>query len=134
MISPPSLIAGELVWRMLSDDPWAAWHGSRLRDHGLARRERRAAGGTEPDRPSSIEAMRQDGNVLITVANTGSRLTREQVSHVFERFWRGDTAREAPGTRCGLGLSLCKTIIEQLGGTITADVSSEGTFSIVLEL
>ncbi len=82
----------------------------------------------------SIEAMRQDGNVLITVANTGSRLTREQVSHVFERFWRGDAARESPGTHCGLGLSLCKTIVEQLGGTIAATSTREGTFSIVLKL
>ena len=82
----------------------------------------------------SIEAMRESGRTLISVSNTGSKLTHEQISHVFERFWRGDTAREAPGAHCGLGLALCKTIIEQLGGNIAATSPCKGTFSIRLAL
>ena len=79
-----------------------------------------------------ITSKRLNGRLRIGVVNTGGRLSAEEASHVFERFWRGDTAREKDGVHCGLGLSLCKTIMERLGGTISADLSEDGAFSITL--
>lgn len=55
----------------------------------------------------------------IRITNTGCTL--DDTSHVFERFWRGDAARTA-GTHAGLGLAIAKTLVELLGGTITAEV------------
>jgi two-component system sensor histidine kinase QseC len=60
------------------------------------------------------------GNVL-RVSNTGCTLTADQVTRVFERFWRADASRTTNG-HVGLGLPLCKKLVELLGGTITADV------------
>jgi two-component system heavy metal sensor histidine kinase CusS len=68
----------------------------------------------------------------IEVSNTGSRLTSDDATHVFERFWRGDRARTA-GSHCGLGLTLCRNIAQVLGGTITAK-SDGGVFTIKFEL
>lgn len=68
----------------------------------------------------------------VVVSNSGSRLSAEDTTHVFERFWRGDRARTG-GNHCGLGLTLCRNLTQVLGGTITAR-SEGGIFSIMLEL
>jgi two-component system sensor histidine kinase QseC len=60
------------------------------------------------------------GNTL-RISNTGCALTAEQAGRVFERFWRADASR-TPSGHVGLGLPLCKKLIELLGGTITAEV------------
>ena len=68
----------------------------------------------------------------LQVSNTGSKLSSEDATHVFERFWRGDRARTA-GNHCGLGLTLCRNIAQVLGGVITAK-SDAGVFTVTLEL
>ncbi|HEV8264219.1 MAG TPA: ATP-binding protein [Gemmatimonadales bacterium] len=65
-----------------------------------------------------------NGRVLLSVADTGIGIAPGDLPHVFDRFWRADSARtrtgERPGT--GLGLAICKWIAEAHGGTI--DVQS----------
>ncbi len=56
----------------------------------------------------------------IVVSNTGCTMSDDDLSHVFDRFWRGDKARAA-GTHGGVGLALCRKLVELLGGTITAE-------------
>jgi two-component system heavy metal sensor histidine kinase CusS len=68
----------------------------------------------------------------LQVSNTGSRLSAEDATHVFERFWRGDRARTA-GSHCGLGLTLCRNIAVVLGAAIIAK-SEGGLFTVALEL
>ncbi len=63
------------------------------------------------------------------IRNTGCTLSAEQVGKVFDRFWRGDTARQAAGQHCGLGLPLARMLVEKLGGTLRADVY-EGWFRV----
>lgn len=48
--------------------------------------------------------------IAITVADHGVGMTQEQLSHVYERFWRADTSGKYPGT--GLGMSLVKEIMD----------------------
>ena len=50
----------------------------------------------------------------LEVANSGCMLNDQQSRLVFDRFWRADAARAATGMHAGLGLSLCKRIIETL--------------------
>lgn len=73
------------------------------------------------------------GKVELEIANTSCRLTKEQVTHVFDRFWRGDESRTGEGGHCGLGLSLVGRIVNALGGTATADLS-DGLFSVRVAL
>ena len=79
-----------------------------------------------------ISGMRLNGRMQICISNTGSCLTTDEITHVFDRFWRGDSARATTGSHCGLGLSLCKTIVERLGGTIHAETTGDGVFMITI--
>jgi len=53
----------------------------------------------------------------LTVADAGPGIPDEALAHVFDRFYRADTARALPGS--GLGLSIVKQVAEGHGGTIT---------------
>lgn len=70
--------------------------------------------------------------VELYVRDTGAGMSEEVLDHIFERFYKGDAFVQ--GT--GLGLPICKNIIEHLGGNITvASRKNEGTrFTIVLPL
>ena len=57
--------------------------------------------------------------VTVTVQDTGCGMDAETLPRIFEQFYQGDTDRRADG--CGLGLALCKRIVELHGGTIAAD-------------
>jgi two-component system, OmpR family, heavy metal sensor histidine kinase CusS len=72
-------------------------------------------------------------SIVVTIANSGCRLSQQDVDHVFDRFWRGDAARSEAGIRCGLGLSLCKKLVEVVKGTVVAEVTN-GIFSVSLAL
>ena len=77
--------------------------------------------------------VKRSPQACIEVSNTGSRLSAEDASHVFERFWRGDRARTASGNHCGLGLTLCRNIAQVLGGSIEAK-SEGGRFTVTFQL
>jgi two-component system heavy metal sensor histidine kinase CusS len=70
--------------------------------------------------------------VEITISNTGCQMTPEQVPHVFEVFWRGDSARVGTGTHCGLGMALVQRLVRALGGRVTAELQQGGIFAVQL--
>jgi len=71
--------------------------------------------------------------VELTFANTGCTLSAAQAAHVFDRFWRGDSARAATGVHCGLGLSLADRAARVLGGKVAAQVA-DGRFAVTVVL
>jgi signal transduction histidine kinase len=74
------------------------------------------------------------GEFHFQLTNTGCRLTSEEVEHVFDRFWRGDTARTQSGLHCGLGLTLVRRLVELMSGTISARLLEGGKFQTNLIL
>jgi signal transduction histidine kinase len=64
--------------------------------------------------------------IQITVTDTGVGLTRDQTDHLFEEFYKTDNSRHKLDST-GLGLAICKTIIEKHGGKIWADSHGPGT-------
>jgi light-regulated signal transduction histidine kinase (bacteriophytochrome) len=77
-----------------------------------------------PDRNSFIyiSAERQRNGWLFKIADNGIGIPRHQQEKIFEPFRRLHGQTEFPGT--GIGLAICRKIIEQRGGTI--GVESEG--------
>jgi len=72
----------------------------------------------------SVELGTNDGRAVFTVADTGIGIAAGDLPHIFDRFWRADSARTRTSERAGtgLGLAICKWIAEAHGGTI--DVQS----------
>ena len=64
-----------------------------------------------------------EGSVVIDIADTGIGIPKEELSRVFERFYKGDKARTGEGT--GMGLAIAKHVIEAHGGSIWVQ-SAEG--------
>ena len=81
-----------------------------------------------PRAPIEIRARRVDGGtVVVSVVDGGRGIAPEDRDHVFERFYRGSRARDAQVAGSGLGLYLCRRIVEAHGGWIRLDATTRGT-------
>jgi signal transduction histidine kinase len=75
-----------------------------------------------------VLAERDHRGVCVTVSDTGEGIPEEQLSHVFERYYRGRVAGRQPGGGSGLGLAIAKGIVEAHGGEIGVESQiGEGT-------
>jgi two-component system, OmpR family, sensor kinase len=70
-----------------------------------------------------LSALAENGTVFLTVADTGQGIPAEDIPHLFERFYRADKSRSRIQGRNGLGLAICKAIIDAHSGGI--EVSSQ---------
>ena len=85
-----------------------------------------------PDTPIEIQGRVTDDRLQISVADRGLGIPTEDLSRVFEKFYRVPRAEEVGGT--GLGLSICQGIVEAHGGRIWAANRSGGGTVITLTL
>jgi two-component system OmpR family sensor kinase len=92
---------------------------------------------TPPGTLVTLATASGSGFGQLTVADNGPGLTAEQVTRVFERFYRTDDARSRAHGGTGLGLSIAAALVGAHGGTITADARPPGhgaTFRVRLPL
>lgn len=77
----------------------------------------------------------KDGEIIIEEEDNGPGLADKDLPHIFERFYRGDESHTRKVGGSGLGLSIAKTLITAIGGTISAkNASTYGAlFTIVLK-
>jgi signal transduction histidine kinase len=67
----------------------------------------------------SLSSAGDDGAVLLEIRDTGIGIAPADVPRVFDRFFKADPARTRGGDRGGgLGLPICRAIVERHGGTI----------------
>jgi two-component system, NarL family, sensor kinase len=66
-----------------------------------------------------IQLESQASSQVVKILDTGSGIPPEELSHLFERFYQGQSNRQAKGT--GLGLYLSRQIVTAHGGTIWAE-------------
>ena len=70
---------------------------------------------------------------LIRVSNTGDPVTERELVHLFDSFFRGGNTRGQQGN--GLGLYICREIMNKMGGEIFAECGKDGmAFVVVLPL
>ncbi len=82
----------------------------------------------------TIDATRQDNQLLISVTDTGEGIPPEVLPRVFERFYRGDSARQSSTGGSGLGLAIVRAIVEAHGGTVHAENAPGAGARIVFTL
>ncbi|MFC1951553.1 sensor histidine kinase [Chloroflexota bacterium] len=70
-----------------------------------------------------------EGGLAISVADTGEGIASEDLSHVFERFYRSGSSRSRKEGGTGLGLAIVKQMVEAHGGEVWVE-SKMGTGSI----
>lgn len=75
-----------------------------------------------------------NGEVEISVSDTGPGIAEDDLPHVFERFYKADRARAASSGGSGLGLAITKHIVEAHGGRIavTSAPGAGTTFVVTL--
>jgi two-component system, OmpR family, sensor histidine kinase BaeS len=89
-----------------------------------------------PDGGQVRVAARRHGHLVrITVTDDGEGIGAEHLPHLFERFYRVDTARDRGHGGSGIGLAIVKALVEAHGGTVAADSDGPGqgtTFTVDL--
>jgi two-component system, OmpR family, sensor histidine kinase KdpD len=78
--------------------------------------------------PIRIGAAQSGGEVVISVADSGVGIPRHQWDRVFRPYQRADTSQGIVGN--GLGLAICKGIVEAHGGSISAASEGSGRGSV----
>jgi two-component system sensor histidine kinase BaeS len=83
----------------------------------------------------ALSLSRGDASVVVSVRDDGPGLTPQQAERVFERFYRADPSRSRAAGGSGLGLTITKSLVEAMGGTIavaSAGLGQGTTFAVQL--
>lgn len=68
-----------------------------------------------------VETKEESGRAVLLVSDTGIGISAEHLPHIFDRFYRVDTARSTASGRTGLGLAISKAIICAHGGSLSVE-------------
>ncbi len=76
----------------------------------------------------TVKAEKEGDGILVTVSDTGRGMTEEELRHITEPFYRTDKVRSRADGGAGLGLTLCRRIVEAHGGKMEfSSKPGEGT-------
>ena len=84
----------------------------------------------------TLDAQQEKDKVVLSVKDTGIGITDEQIGHLFDEYYKADSSRHDFDSS-GLGLPICKRIIEKHGGKIWAEsdgLNKGSTFYFTLPL
>ena len=74
-----------------------------------------------------------DREAEIVVSDTGDGIAPEDLPHVFDRFYRADSARLRQGTGTGLGLAIVQSIMQLHGGSVSIQSESRHGTTVILK-
>jgi signal transduction histidine kinase len=68
-----------------------------------------------------LTAWAKPGKLWVSVQDTGQGIAQEDLPYVFERFWRADRSRDRSSGGTGIGLAICRRLVELQGGEIQVE-------------
>jgi two-component system OmpR family sensor kinase len=86
---------------------------------------------TPPETTITLRTHLNDGHIAIQVSDDGPGIAPIHLPHLFDRFYRGDTARSSPGA--GLGLAIAEELVKAQNGVINVEsrVDHGSTFTLI---
>ena len=69
----------------------------------------------------NVKLTTSDETLKISVTDNGIGIEKDDLPHIFERFYRGDLSRNRETGGAGIGLTIVKTLVETHGGKITVE-------------
>jgi signal transduction histidine kinase len=117
----------EVVAEVPPDLPLALADGARLRQV-LVNLVRNAVRHTLPGGIVAVLPRSEGEWIAVEVRDTGQGIPAEELPHIWERFYRGERAREDGSDGAGLGLALVKEMVEAMGGSVSVEsTAGEGS-------
>ena len=89
---------------------------------------------TDPGGFTRIEAMRIGDEIKVSVSDSPPGVTPEAMARLFDRFYRVEESRSRAKGGAGLGLAICRNIVEAHRGSISADSAEPGGLAIEIRL
>ena len=81
-----------------------------------------------------VSAARNNGSAVVAVEDSGPGIPAADLPLIFERFHRGDRSRSRESGGYGLGLAICKALVDSYGGSIAIHSSPSSGTRVVVEL
>lgn len=88
--------------------------------------------GGSDDLAMKVQVFPDEKNVTIRLQDNGKGIEEDKLEHIFEQFYRGDESRNAKVEGSGLGLYICKYIVEKHEGTICAE--NDNGFAVTITI
>lgn len=89
---------------------------------------------TDPGGEIQVFMKEQGGQVIIEHFDSAPGVSEKDLSHIFERLYRVETSRNRAKGGSGLGLTICRNIVEAHEGSIVADHSPLGGLKLTITL
>lgn len=124
--------AGLALTISLPDEPVAAGADPDLLAIALGNLVENACKFTRPGGAVTLSLVRADGEVQVSVADTGRGIPADELPHIFARFHRGLDTQAIPGS--GLGLAVAAEAVARMGGriSVTSEPGQGSCFTIHL--
>jgi signal transduction histidine kinase len=81
-----------------------------------------------------LAIQRHNKSVILSVADSGPGIPKDELPHVFDRFWRSEKSRTRSTGGAGLGLSIARRLVEAQGGEISVHNREPRGFEVQISL
>lgn len=89
---------------------------------------------TEDNGRITFFLYRMDERIVFKISNTGKGIPKDDINHVFDKFYKIDKSRSSNKDSLGLGLYICKTIVDMHKGEIGVTSDTDGVTEFTVSL